>query len=672
MVETLHPGLYFVEENNPPTVPGLSTSYGGFAGFAGWGNEEKASAVTSWEQFKYYYGGFCYNPSDNPAALPIDVYNYFNNGGRIAYIGRCLEATAAQSSIQTDDCAHGTPDQPLTIKGKYKGTLGDRLSASSLKFETTLAAQLATGATTATLTTVSGLEEGDVVVIDPAAGANSVTVVVAAIDYSTNIIIFKATVFAGGNKAIGTSVYCGSRHKASSTTVTAIAAGDSTVTVTDATDFIVGQIITVTTLTTGIDIVGLTVTGKSGNQLSFTPVCPALVGADIPVGSPINSQEFNFKVYLDDEFVEEYQYLSMSTTNATDYIETRLSGTNNPSNYITLQDDTSTSAVYERMPGPWQTWYLASGSDGAALTSSELLGAAGVPPSGMHLFDAVPELNFFCLSSNELTAADNITAMQGGIAYAEDRADLSFIVTTPDPTLAVGNAAETPANVKNFRLYDLARNSSYATLYWPWLEMDNPIVATAVINQPPNGFVMGTWAKKAYEEGPHVTPANVELRGIKGLTYNCTNTEQDLLNPLGINVLRFFRGRGYRVWGGRTLNKLMDGNQWIVARNMKNLTKRSIEEVGTEWVFAPNDEELWDLITTTLTELFTRWWEDGWLRPRDNIAKAFYVKCDSETNPPSVTNLGQCVIKCAINPPPPAEKLVFYLGLLGSGAVVEL
>jgi phage tail sheath protein FI len=55
------------------------------------------------------------------------------------------------------------------------------------------------------------------------------------------------------------------------------------------------------------------------------------------------------------------------------------------------------------------------------------------------------------------------------------------------------------------------------------------------------------------ERGVHKAPANEIVRGALGLKYNITRGEQDLLNPKGINCIRF-PNRGIRVWGARTIS----------------------------------------------------------------------------------------------------------------------
>jgi uncharacterized protein len=50
--------------------------------------------------------------------------------------------------------------------------------------------------------------------------------------------------------------------------------------------------------------------------------------------------------------------------------------------------------------------------------------------------------------------------------------------------------------------------------------------------------------------------------------------------------------------------------------------------------------------------------------------QAFYVKCDSETNPPDVVDRGQVICEIGIAPVKPAEFVVFRLAQFSGGADV--
>ena len=80
-------------------------------------------------------------------------------------------------------------------------------------------------------------------------------------------------------------------------------------------------------------------------------------------------------------------------------------------------------------------------------------------------------------------------------------------------------------------------------------------------------------------------------------------------------------------------------------------------------VFEPNEPGLWAQITRNVTAFLTNVWRAGALfgtTPQE----AFYVKCDAETNPPELRDLGQVVTEIGIAIVKPAEFVIFRLSQL--------
>ncbi len=100
-------------------------------------------------------------------------------------------------------------------------------------------------------------------------------------------------------------------------------------------------------------------------------------------------------------------------------------------------------------------------------------------------------------------------------------------------------------------------DSSYAALYVPWVITPNPLATSgsaiaADIAVPPTGFICGIYARSDENNGVSKAPANEVILGASRLERDISFAEQGILNPLGINCLRYFPNRGYRVWGART------------------------------------------------------------------------------------------------------------------------
>jgi phage tail sheath protein FI len=218
----------------------------------------------------------------------------------------------------------------------------------------------------------------------------------------------------------------------------------------------------------------------------------------------------------------------------------------------------------------------------------------------------------------------------------------------------------TPQEVKEWRMtvnYDTTR----AALYYPWVEiadMTGSNGRTRLV--PPSGHMAGIYARVDNTRGVHKAPANEIVRTALGLGMNVTKGEQDLLTPIGVNCIRSFPGRGIRVWGARTLSS--DASwRYINVRRLFNMIEESIER-GTQWVvFEPNDQNLWGRVTRDVSAFLKMVWRTGALFGT-SPDKAFYVKCDAETNPPEARDVGQLLVEVGIAPVKPAEFVIFRIG----------
>ena len=243
------------------------------------------------------------------------------------------------------------------------------------------------------------------------------------------------------------------------------------------------------------------------------------------------------------------------------------------------------------------------------------------------------------------------------IAHCERLGDRVAILDTP-PGL-------NPQQVKTWRMETTGFDSSYAAMYYPWIEVMDP-VTNQPMHIPPSGHVAGIWARSDNTRGVHKAPANEVVRGATGLAYNCTKGEQDVLNPNGVNCIRAFPGMGIRVWGARTLSSNPSW-RYINVRRLFNFVEKSIER-GTQWVvFEPNEPQLWAKVRRDVGAFLNMVWRDGALFGL-TPAEAFYVKCDAELNPPESRDLGRLVIEIGMAPVKPAEFVIFRISQWQPGA----
>jgi phage tail sheath protein FI len=251
---------------------------------------------------------------------------------------------------------------------------------------------------------------------------------------------------------------------------------------------------------------------------------------------------------------------------------------------------------------------------------------------------------------------------------------LTRVVSVPAPAPAgsgggAGAAAEAGGDGEGEEPGLRARESAFGAYYFPWLQVADPLAPQTVVEVPPSGHVAGIWARTDGRRGVHKAPANEVVMGALGLTYRVTDAEQAELNPRGVNCIRFFAREGIRVWGARTLAASSSEWRYLNVRRLFNMIEESIAE-STRWiVFEPNDVTLWKSIRRDVSAFLTRLWRDGALMGT-TPEEAFFVQCDSETNPPEVIDAGEVHTVIGVAPVKPAEFIVFRISQSAVGAAL--
>jgi len=210
-------------------------------------------------------------------------------------------------------------------------------------------------------------------------------------------------------------------------------------------------------------------------------------------------------------------------------------------------------------------------------------------------------------------------------------------------------------------------NTDYGALYFPWIrvfdivdKLTNPDTDDGEVYIAPSGHMAGLWARVDDTRGVFKAPANEPVHGALGVEYQISKSLQAGLNPYGINAIRNINGK-FTVWGARTIGgDLNMDTKYINVRRTLIFLRKSIDE-GTQWVvFEPNDQSLWQKIVRNVGAFLTNVWRDGALFGA-TPAEAFYVKCDAETNPPEVRELGQVITEIGVAIVRPAEFVIFRI-----------
>jgi hypothetical protein len=289
------------------------------------------------------------------------------------------------------------------------------------------------------------------------------------------------------------------------------------------------------------------------------------------------------------------------------------------------------------------------GADDYIGNAAQRSGFAGLEAIDEITMLSVPDL-MWAFQKNVIDMEGLKAVQQAMIAHCELMTDRVAILDAP-PGL---NAQQ----VKDWRMDKAGYDSKFAALYWPWVTVMDPSAGRPVLI-PPSGHTAGVWARSDDTRGVHKAPANEVVRGVINLERRITKGEHDQLNPVGVNCIRAFPGRGVRIWGARTLASDAEW-KYLNIRRLFNYIEQSILR-GTDWVvFEPNDAHLWDAVKRTVTMFLRRLWRDGALFGA-TASEAFFVKCDAENNPPETRDVGQLVVDVGVAPVKPAEFVIFRI-----------
>jgi phage tail sheath protein FI len=97
-----------------------------------------------------------------------------------------------------------------------------------------------------------------------------------------------------------------------------------------------------------------------------------------------------------------------------------------------------------------------------------------------------------------------------------------------------------------------------------------------------------------------------------------------------------------------------------------SMIEESVEEAMQWAVFEPNNVRLRNGIRAAVSVFLEQLWRNGALSGK-TTNEAFFVKCDEENNPQSVTDVGQIITDIGVAPSIPGEFIVFRIGKIKNG-----
>ena len=609
MTAYLSPGVYTRETDFSFYVKQISTSACGMVGIAEKGPLNEPTLVTSWEQFVRKFGSYIQD-----GYLAYAARAFFDNGGNVLYVNRVAHLTDP-----TD-----------------KSTLTAQKSSVTLKNRRAVAAALTTGS--------KGQDRITWTAESPGPSGNAVTV---------------ALVESGNDTPLSVEVTA----QAITVHLTTDETGHATSTVSQVVSVVNGHtgasaLVQATTTETGVvaPVASIHLAGGLDPQdvLKVSAVNEGMWGDGLSVtvedGTLSPATEFNMVVRYKGDVVEVFKDISIDESKS-NHVELAV---NERSDYITVDDlaPASNSAVDRPALG---LVALVDGDDGiTGLTDADYTGDPS-QHTGFYAFDEIGTLNILAVPG--VTTAPVIA---GGIAYADSHKYLLFI-------------AETPIHLEPMEVIDFRKgqgtythsafNSSYAALYYPWLQIADPLTGKIKL-VPPTGAVAGCIARSDQKTDVWYAPAGIDRGRVfnaLSLAYKTSRGERDVLYPEGVNVIASFPDTGINIWGQRTLQSQPSATDRINVRRLMMYVEEAISQSSRFVIFEPNNSQTWRALVRLITPFLQNIKSKGGFYD-------FRVQCDEESNPPAVIDRNEMVCRVFVKPTKTAEFVELNFILTATGA----
>ena len=424
------------------------------------------------------------------------------------------------------------------------------------------------------------------------------------------------------------------------------------------------------------------------NPATRTVTVGAATGEAVAAGVSVSSAEFRLVVRQQDPAtgsfpaVETWANLSMQPGSG-DYVLDRLNHPVTGSKYVTVADLSGAGPGVD-LPAVVSGVALSGGSETAA-EAGDLLGDAATH-TGLHALDTAAVQLLAVPDAHLLSATSEALVTRGALDYAAERGDCMYVGSAPDRGHPAGVTPKSTADYNETVAHYTETVKQYATqfqgskvygaLYAPWILVADPAgVGPAPVRfVPPDGHVMGVYARTEQERGIHKAPAGdaATIRGALALSAGFSRGEHDDLVRTGrTNGILSPSGRTPAVAASRTLSTDTRW-QYVNVRLLFNFVKTSLRD-GLRFVRQePHTEALRRMVRfNVITPFLLGLWQQGAFGS-DPAEQVFTVKCDAENNPPADVDLGLFTVEVYFYPVRPAETVQIIVGQQpGGGSAAE-
>ena len=305
------------------------------------------------------------------------------------------------------------------------------------------------------------------------------------------------------------------------------------------------------------------------------------------------------------------------------------------------------------------TYGLAGGESGGTEASSLVGTAAG--KTGMYALDN-DALN---ISIGVMPGITDDAVQNAFVSLAETSKNFLALVAPPYGLNEVQDAIQW-MNGQSPDTRSAALNSSYAAVYWPWVQVFNAFAAAEQWYDPAIFAARQCVFTDAVSE-PWFAPAGVR----RGRLTKPTATEiivnqgdRDALYSNSINPVSNDPTTGITIFGQRTTQRAPTALDRVNVRRLMIYIRKVLLELGKPFQFEPNDAFTWELVEQAINPFLSD------LLARRAILEGA-VKCNASTNTPARVDRNELWCSVTIKPVKAAETIVFEVNLTSQSATIN-
>tara|TARA_R110002074_G_scaffold63740_3_gene152591 strand:- start:1419 stop:3176 length:1758 start_codon:yes stop_codon:yes gene_type:complete len=250
---------------------------------------------------------------------------------------------------------------------------------------------------------------------------------------------------------------------------------------------------------------------------------------------------------------------------------------------------------------------------------------------------------------NSVQASQTTTAINN----TQGRGD-SLYVLDPIPYGATITATVTQA---------ASRNTSYAAMYWPWVQTVDPDSGQNVWI-PASTMIGGVYAYNDSVSEPWFAPAGINRGGLTNVIRperKLTQGNRDTLYEANLNPIASFPGVGTVVYGQKTLQRQASALDRVNVRRLLIALKGYISQVSQTLLFEQNTAATRNNFLSTVNPYLES------VQQRQGLY-AFKVVMDDSNNTPDVIDRNQLVGAIYLQPTKTAEFIILDFNVLPTGA----